>query len=247
MPLPSLHLDKVAKTFDDLRAVDGVSLRVEAGERVAVIGPNGAGKTTTLLMALGAIEPDEGTVHIGRFELPRQRARAMGGVGFAAGYLPLPDRLRVQEALAFFAELSGVEDTDRAVRAVTEDLEIGYLRTKLCMSLSSGQRTLVGIAKAVLHHPGLLILDEPTASLDPDVALRVRDRLAAIADEHGTTLVLTSHDMREVEALCDRVVFLRAGAVIADGPPARIVADAGFADLEDLFLAEAARMRSEQL
>ena len=247
MPAASLHLNGLIKSFDDLLAVDGVTLRVESGERVAIIGPNGAGKTTTLLMALGAISPDEGTVHLGEFELPRQRAQAMCGVGFAAGYLPLPDRLKVHEALEFFAELSGVADPGAAVGTVIEELEIGYLRNKLCMSLSSGQRTLAGIAKAVLHRPSLLILDEPTASLDPDIALRVRDRLASIGDEHGTTLVLTSHDMREVEALCDRVVFLRAGRVIADGTPSGIVADAGFDDLEALFLAEAARMRAEQL
>lgn len=242
-----LDLDGLAKSFDGKRAVDGVTLRMAPGERVAIIGPNGAGKTTTLLMALGAIEPDEGTVHIGGFELPRQRSQAMSHVGFAAGYLPLPDRLKVHEGLRFFADLSGVADVDAAIESVISELEIGYLRDQLCRSLSSGQRTLVGIAKAILHRPNLLVLDEPTASLDPDVALRVRDRLASIGDEHGTTLLLTSHDMREVTALCDRVVFLRAGSVIADGRPAAIVADAGFGTLEELFLAEAARMRSEQL
>lgn len=242
-----LHLNGLVKSFDGATAVDGVSLRAEPGERVAIIGPNGAGKTTTLLMALGAIEPDEGTVHLGRFELPRQRSQAMADVGFAAGYLPLPDRLKVHEGLRFFADLCGVDEVDSAVGSVIAELEIGYLSDQLCRSLSSGQRTLVGIAKAILHRPELLVLDEPTASLDPDVALRVRDRLAAIGDEHGTTLVMTSHDMREVAALCDRVVFLRKGSVIADGSPASIVADAGFDTLEELFLAEAARMRSEQL
>lgn len=242
-----LEANGLVKSFDDLRAVDGVTLHVRASERVAIVGPNGAGKTTTLLMILGAIDPDVGTVHIAGHPLPGQRHQAMRSVGFAAGYLPLPDRLKVTEALRFFADLSEVEDPGAAVDTVIEELDIDHLRTKLCMHLSSGQRTLVGIAKATLHRPRLLILDEPTASLDPDIAFRVRDRLARINEEHHTALLLTSHDMREVETLTERVVFLRAGRVIADGPPADVAADGGHDSLEELFLAEAARHRAEQL
>ena len=244
---PLLAADGLIKSFDGVRAVAGVTLHVDPRERVAIVGPNGAGKTTTLLMVLGAIEADRGSVHIAGHELPGHRHEAMRSVGFAAGYLPLPDRLKVSEALRFFADLSEADEPARAVETVMDELDIGHLRDKLCMHLSSGQRTLVGIAKATLHRPRLLILDEPTASLDPDIAFRVRDRLARINEEHHTALLLTSHDMREVETLTERVVFLRDGQVIADGPPSKVAADGGHGSLEELFLAEAARHRAEQL
>lgn len=237
----------VRKRFGPVQAVDGVDLAVGAGERVGIVGPNGAGKTTLLLMLLGAIDPDEGAVELLGRSLPAGRSAAMEDVGFAAGYLPLPDRLRVHEALRFFADLHDRPDPGMVVDRVIDELDIGYLRDKSCMSLSSGQATLVGIAKAVMHRPRLVVLDEPTASLDPDVALRVRDALALLSQVHRTALLLTSHDMREVESLTERVVFLRDGRVLADGPPAAVVADAGHASLEDMFLAEAVRMREERL
>lgn len=242
-----LEADALVKAFDGFRAVDEVTLHVSSGERVAIVGPNGAGKTTTLLLVLGAIEPDTGTVRVGGFDLPRERPQAMNSIGFAAGYLPLPDRLEVVEALRFFADLTDLADPATAVEHAIEELDIEHLRHKLCMTLSSGQRTLVGIAKATLHRPRLLVLDEPTASLDPDIALRVRDRLARLNAEHHTSLLLTSHDMREVETLTERVVFLRAGRIIADGAPTDVVAAGGHDSLEGLFLAEAARLREAQL
>lgn len=242
-----LEAERLRKKFDDKVAVDGVTLHVAERERVSIIGPNGAGKTTTLLMILGAIEPDEGHVYVDGFSLPAQRSQAMRSIGFAAGYLPLPDRLKVVEALRFFADLYDMDDPQAAVDVVIDELDIEHLRDQLCMTLSSGQRTLVGIAKATLHRPRLLVLDEPTASLDPDIALRVRDRLAALNEDHHTALLLTSHDMREVETLTDRVVFLRDGQIIADGPPASIASDAGAESLEALFLREAGRLRERQL
>ena len=244
---PLLEADGIRKRFDGKTAVDGITIHVGERERVSIIGPNGAGKTTTLLMILGAIVPDDGTVRVDGHVLPAQRSHAMRSVGFAAGYLPLPDRLKVVEALRFFADLYELDDPATAVDVVIEELDIGHLRDQLCMTLSSGQRTLVGIAKATLHRPRLLVLDEPTASLDPDIALRVRDRLAALNADHHTALLLTSHDMREVETLTDRVVFLRNGTIVADGPPAAVAADAGEPSLEALFLREAGRLREQQL
>ena len=244
---PVVAASGVRKRFGDVQAVDGVDLVVSGAERVGIVGPNGAGKTTLLLMLLGAIDPDEGSVELLGRRLPTGRSAAMEHVGFAAGYLPLPDRLRVHEALRFFADLHDDPDPSGIVDRVIDELDIGYLRDKSCMSLSSGQATLVGIAKAVMHRPRLVVLDEPTASLDPDIALRVRDALARLSDEHRTALLLTSHDMREVEALTDRVVFLRDGKVLADGAPAAVVADAGHDTLEEMFLAEAVRMRGARL
>ncbi len=233
---PALRARGLVKRFRSTTAVAGVDREVRPGERVALLGPNGAGKTTTLLMCLGTITPDEGRVEIFGHRLPRERSRAMEEVGFAAGYLPLPDRLRVWEVLCIFAALSGADDGRAAVHAALDRFGVAHLSNQMCVELSSGQRTIVGMAKAVLHRPSLLVLDEPTASLDPDVALRVRRGLAAMNTEDGTTLLVTSHDMNEVERLCERVVFLQHGRVVADGTPDDITTAGGHASLEDVFL-----------
>src|SRR5262245_28958353 len=169
-----LEARALRKRFKDIEAVAGIDVTVAPGERVGLLGPNGAGKTTTLLMLLGAIAADEGTITVAGYELPRRRTRAMEHVGFAAGYLPMPDRLRVREALGVFAGWYGVRDHQRAVADTLDRFGIMHLADRMCSSLSSGQRTLVGIVKATLHRPRLLVLDEPTASLDPDVALQAR-------------------------------------------------------------------------
>ena len=242
-----LRARDLRKSFEGKVAVDGVSLEIHPGERVGIVGPNGAGKTTTLLMLLGAIEPDSGTVELVGEELPGGRGPAMEHVGFAAGYIPLPDRMTVIETLDLFGTLYGIDEPRAAAEAVMAELGISHLAKQRTESLSSGQGTLVGFAKAVLHQPRLIVLDEPTASLDPDVAMRVRDRLEFMNAEHNSTLLLTSHDMREVERLTTKVVFLRAGRIIAEGPAAEVVAEAGYPDLETMFLAEAARLRGEEV
>ena len=226
----------LVKVFRGTRVVSDVDLVVRAGERVALLGANGAGKTTTLLMLLGVVTPDAGTVRVLGRLLPAGRSRAMEGVGFAAGYLPLPDRLRVREALALFARLYGVRHVGPAVEAGLARFGIAHLAGAMGTELSSGQRTLVGIVKATLHRPRLLVLDEPTASLDPDVAHRVRVGLERICEEDGAALLVTSHNMTDVERVCDRVVFLSHGRVVADGPPSDVAAGFGRASLEDVFL-----------
>jgi ABC-2 type transport system ATP-binding protein len=226
----------LVKNYRRGRAVDGVSLTVAPGERVALLGPNGAGKTTTLMMCLGAVTPDVGTVEILGHRLPRERSRALAGVGFAAGYLPLPDRMRVLEHLRMFGRLTGLRKPDDAAREALSRFGIEHLGRAMGTEMSSGQKTLVGIAKAILHRPALLVLDEPTASLDPDVALRVRTGLRELSADLGTALLVTSHNMVEVERLCERVVFLSAGRVVADGSPAEITTRFGRTDLEDVFL-----------
>lgn len=235
------------KRFGSTLAVDDVTLRIGRGERVGIVGPNGAGKTTTLLMLLGAIEPDQGSVDLVGRRLPAGRSAAMAQVGFAAGYLPLPEGLSVTETLELFARLYDVEDPTERSSEILGELQIASLADQKVQSLSSGQSTLVGFAKAVVHRPALIILDEPTASLDPDVAMRVRDRLVHMNAEHRSTLLLTTHDMREVEEMTTRVVFLRSGRIIADGPPEQVVAEHGHANLEAMFLAEAARLREESV
>src|SRR5581483_9765395 len=193
----------LVKEYKRTRAVAGVSLAVGPGERVALLGANGAGKTTTLLMLLGAITPDEGEVTVLGHRLPAGRSRAM-------------------EVLGYFANLHGVVDPAPAIEAGLERFRISHLADAMAGELSSGQRTLVGIIKATLHRPRLLVLDEPTASLDPDVAHRVRVGLEETCEAFGSALLVTSHNMTDVERICERVVFLSHGVVVADGPPAEV-------------------------
>ena len=226
----------LVKDYRRARAVDGVDLLVRAGERVGLLGPNGAGKTTTLLMVLGVITPDTGSIEVCGLRMDRDRSRAAAQIGFAAGYLPLAERLRVREYLQLYGRLYGIADPDPRIDAGLERFRIPHLAQAMGTELSSGQRTLVGIVRATLHRPRLLVLDEPTASLDPDVAARVRDGLKQLSDENGCSLLITSHDMSEVERVCDRVVFLSQGRIVADGTPDDIVEHYGHGDLEGVFL-----------
>jgi ABC-2 type transport system ATP-binding protein len=232
----ALRATGLVKEYRRGRAVDGVDLIVRPGERVGLLGPNGAGKTTTLLMCMGVVRPDAGTVEILGHRLPRDRTAALNRVGFGAGYLPLPDKMRVIEYLRMYGRLAGLRKPDAAARDTLERFGIGHLARALGTEMSSGQKTLVGIAKSVLNAPDLLVLDEPTASLDPDVAMRVRTALREISAERGTALLVTSHNMTEVERLCERIVFLSFGKVVADGTAAQIIERFGQGDLEEVFL-----------
>jgi ABC-2 type transport system ATP-binding protein len=242
-----LRATGLTKRFKDVTAVDGIDLSVDPGERVALLGPNGAGKTTTLLMLLGAISPDGGRIEVVGHALPKGRSAAMAEVGFVAGYLPLPDRLRVREALEVFAGFYGLSRAAGEEAVVDGLLRMGitHLAGRMCGELSSGQRTLVGIVKAALHGPKLLVLDEPTASLDPDVAQRVRTGLLELNATDGTALLVTSHNMLEVERLCERVVFLAGGRKVADGSPEDVAEQFGHGDLEGVFLELAGTVRAE--
>jgi ABC-2 type transport system ATP-binding protein len=239
----ALQASGLRKGFRGSVAVDGVDLHVAPQERVALLGANGAGKTTTLLMLLGVVTPDDGEITILGRRLPEERSEAMLGVGFAAGYLPLPDRLRVQEVLEVFGDIYGVADPAAAARDGLDRFGIGRLASQMANELSSGQRTLVGLVKATMHTPPLLVLDEPTASLDPDVAHRARTGIEDLCHDHGTALLVTSHNMTEVERICHRVVFLSHGKVVADGAPLVVAAQFGRDSLEDVFL----HLASEEL
>ena len=240
---PVLDARDLRKQYRRTLAVDRVTLEVRAGERVGLLGPNGAGKTTTLLMLLGAVRPDSGSVTIAGHELPRGRSQAMAKVGFAAGYLPLTERLRVHEFLTMYARLYGVVDVVGEVERALIRFGIEHLSDAMGTELSSGQRTLVGIAKATLHQPQLLVLDEPTASLDPEIAARARANLLEMCAATGAALLVTSHNMVEVERLCERVVFLAHGRVVADGTPDKVKEKYGRGDLEGVFLQLAGEVR----
>jgi ABC-2 type transport system ATP-binding protein len=231
-----LRAHQLVKSYGANRAVDGVDLNVRAGEAVALLGPNGAGKTTTLMMVLGVISPDSGWVEIGNRRLPSRRSEALQEVGFSAGYMPLAERLKVREFLRMYGRFYGLRNPDARINRGLERFHIGHLADAMSARLSSGQRTLIGIVKATLHQPRLLVLDEPTASLDPDVALRVRTGLLELSRDEGTALLITSHDMVEIARLCERVVFLSRGRVIANDAPDVVAAEFGRDDLEGVFL-----------
>jgi len=225
----------LVKDYRRDRAVDGVDIVVQAGERVGLLGPNGAGKTTTLLMILGVVSPDAGSVRVCDLELASRRSEAAECMGFAAGYLPLTERMRVNEYLRLYGQLYGIADPDERIQAGLERFRIAHLAKAMGTELSSGQRTLIGIVRATLHRPRLLVLDEPTASLDPDVAQRVRAGLLEFCERDGTALLMTSHDMTDIEQVCDRVMFLSHGRVVADGTPETVAAAYG-SDLTGVFL-----------
>ncbi len=207
---------QLCKSFRGKRAVDGVDLVVRAGERVALLGANGAGKTTTLLMLLGAVSPDSGTVSLLGHPLPAERSEGLRGVGFAAGYLPMPDRLRVNEILRIFGDIYGLTDPAAAAEEGLERFGISHLAKQMAKELSSGQRTLVGIVKAILHRPPLLVLDEPTASLDPLSTQRVEELLYELRNE--ITVVIVTHNMQQAARVSDCTAFFLAGELVELAP-----------------------------
>jgi ABC-2 type transport system ATP-binding protein len=233
---PVLEARHLVKRFGSLTAVDGVSFSVGEGEVVALLGPNGAGKTTILHMLLGLVTPDSGSVRLFGGDLASNRTELLARVNFAAGYVHLPGALTVEENLVVFARMYGMAHVRQRVSTVVELLELGQMRRRPLRQLSSGQQTRVQVAKALLNQPDLLVLDEPTASLDPDAGDRVRRLLLREARQSGRAMLITSHNMREVERMCDRIHFLAAGRIVATGSAPELASRYGVGDLEEVFL-----------
>lgn len=231
-----LLLSELVKTFEGHRAVDGVSFAVAPGERVGLLGPNGAGKTTTLMMTLGVTIPDSGTVSINGISLNKARAKALQNVGFAAAYMVPPHSLKVREVLQIAAGLAGMPVRSDRVDEMIERFEIQRFVNRLGGELSSGQKTLVGLARAAIAYPRLLILDEPTAYLDPAMSLQVREKVEQLCNDLGSSLLITSHNMRDIDHLCSRIVFLQRGQVRFDLPPNELRTTVGHDDLDEMFI-----------
>jgi ABC-2 type transport system ATP-binding protein len=231
-----LSVDKLCKTFGSLQAVDGVSFHVAPGEIVGLVGPNGAGKTTTINMVLGVLAPSAGTIEIDGLNLATNRSRALERTNFAAVYAPLPGNLTVEQNLRVFGMIYAVQGLSERIEQLLTTYDLArYRRTKAGV-LSSGEQTRLGLAKAMLNRPRLLLLDEPTASIDPSTARDIRAGVQAfIAEGHGGAL-WTSHNMYEVEAVCDRVLFLASGKVVLEGDPKTLPHQHGAASLDDLFV-----------
>ena len=237
----AIHATGLIKSYDDTRAVDGVDLAVEEGDIVGLLGPNGAGKTTTIMMLLGLIEPDAGMVRLLGRRMPDERTAALEEANFTASYVGMPDRMQVREILWVFAGIYGA--SRRRVDELIELFDLGPLAKRTVSQLSSGQRTLLGLAKSLLNRPRLLFLDEPTASLDPAISQHIREILLDVHREDRFTLLITSHNMSDIERLCRRVIFMGGGRIVADGSPTEIVERYGAEDLEGTFLSIASEDR----
>ncbi len=237
--MKALSVRGLRKAYSDIVAVDGISFEVHRNEIVGLLGPNGAGKTTTINMILGILEPNAGTIHIEDLDLMSYRSRVLALTNFAAVYAPLPGNLTVWQNLRIFGCLYGVKNLSWRINEILKEFDLEAFRDKKCGVLSSGEQTRVGLAKAMLNHPHLLLLDEPTASLDPATAREVRIKIRDFATHGAGGALWTSHNMYEVEDVCDRVLFLSRGKILLEGNPKTLPAEHGKKTLEELFIAVA--------
>ncbi len=241
-----LSVNNLNKSFGDKSAVSGISFTVNSGEIVGLLGPNGAGKTTTINMILGILHSDSGTVIIDGIDIRKHRSRALESVNFAAVYAPLPGNLTVRQNLHIFCMLYKIKNTRERIADVLDLFDLQKLADTKLGLLSSGEQTRAALAKAFLNSPKLLLLDEPTASLDPATAQDIRRHIRSFADSGKAGVLWTSHNMREVEEVCDRVLFVSQGRILMEGDPKTLAGLNGQKTLEDLFVAIAREPLTEQ-
>ena len=232
-----VRANELTKVFAGRKVIDRLSFEVPEGAIFGLLGPNGAGKTTTVNLLLGLLSPNGGAIEILGMPLATQRRQILEKVNFSSAYVTLPGNLSVFENLYVFARLYGVKDPRVRIQEVLELVEFKEDINKLVGVLSAGQKTRLNLCKALLNKPRVLFLDEPTASLDPSIALKVRETLKQIRREEKTTVIYTSHNMQEVENLCDEVIFLSRGKIVAQGAPQSIVAQKQSRSLEEVFIA----------
>ena len=231
-----LSITELRKEFGHTVAVDGVSFQVGRNEIVGLLGPNGAGKTTTINMILGVVQPSSGGICVEGLDLAAHRCRALERTNFAAGYSPLPGNLTVSQNLRIFGLIYGVDDLSGRIEELLKQFDLVAFRNAKCGVLSSGEQTRAALAKAMLNRPHLLLLDEPTASLDPSVARDIRSRIRSHAAQGAGGVLWTSHNMYEVQDVCDRVLFLSHGKILLQGNPKTLPAEHGKSTLEELFI-----------
>jgi ABC-2 type transport system ATP-binding protein len=242
--LPAIAVDQLVKVYRTTRAVDGVSFALEPGSITGLLGGNGAGKTTTIAMILGLVLPTSGSVKVLGAEMPRERYRVLHKMNFESPYMDMPHRLTVRQNLNVFGLLYAVDGLDERITVLARELELEEFLDRQTGRLSAGQKTRVALAKALINSPQVLLLDEPTASLDPDTADWVRSHLERFRNQKGATVLLASHNMAEVERLCERVIIMKRGRIEDDDTPARLLVRYGRETLEEVFL-DVARGRGE--
>ena len=232
----AIRVSKLTKSYDDVLAVNRLSFSVPEGTTAALLGGNGAGKTTTISIILGLLLPTRGRVSVLGVDMLKRRYDVLPRMNFSSPYVDLPKRLSARENLMVYARLYGLRRPKRRIERLAEELDLAAFMNRPSGTLSAGQRTRLALAKALLNEPDVLLLDEPTASLDPDTGDRIRTYLEAYRDTHRATILLASHNMAEVERLCSRVMMMRAGRIVDQGSPAELIRRYGRANLEDVFL-----------
>jgi ABC-2 type transport system ATP-binding protein len=241
---PAIAVDQLVKTYGTTRAVDGISFALEPGSITGLLGGNGAGKTTTIAMILGLVMPTSGSARVLGAEMPRQRYQVLHRMNFESPYVDMPHRLTVRQNLKVFGRLYAVDDLAGRIAQIAAELDLTEFLDRPTGKLSAGQKTRVALAKALINAPEVLLLDEPTASLDPDTADWVRGRLETYRKTRRATILLASHNMAEVERLCERVIIMKLGKIEDDDAPAPLLARYGRETLEEVFL-DVARGRGE--
>ncbi len=236
MPASVINVQDLSKRYGEVLAVDAISFSIRRGAVCGLLGGNGAGKTTTLAMLLGLLLPTSGHIQVLGADMLRQRHRVLARMNFSSPYVDLPHRLTVAENLTVFARLYSLKNVPAQLTRLARDLDIEAFFKRPYGSLSAGQKTRVGLAKALLNEPEVLLLDEPTASLDPDTADRIRGYLMAYKTRTDATIMLASHNMLEVERLCTDVIMMRAGHIVDRDTPQRLLTRFGRQNMEDVFL-----------
>ena len=240
----AIAADRLVKVYKGGTAVNGVSFSLPQGSITGLLGGNGAGKTTTIAMIMGLVMPTSGQVLVLGADMARQRHRVLHRMNFESPYVDMPMRLTVRQNLRVFGKLYGVDDVEGRIRDLAGQLDLVEFLDRPTGKLSAGQKTRVSLAKSLLNRPDVLLLDEPTASLDPDTADWVRGRLETYRRERGATILLASHNMAEVERLCERVIMMKRGKIEDDDTPLRLLDRYGRRTLEEVFL-DIARGRGE--
>ena len=234
--MPAIRAQNLTKRYGDVLAVDGLSFELSRGATLGLLGGNGAGKTTTITMLLGLLLPTGGTIHVLGHDMARDRFAALARMNFSSPYIALPARLTVRENLRVYGHLYTVRQLDRRIAELADELDLHPFLDRPAGQLSAGQKTRVALAKSLINTPDVLLLDEPTASLDPDTADLVRTWLERYRAQTNCAILLASHNMAEVERLCDTVIMLKQGRAVDQGAPNDLIARYGRTDLEQVFL-----------
>ena len=236
MPPPVVEVRNLTKRFQGFTAVDNISFDIKKGEILGLLGPNGAGKTTTIHMLLGLITPTVGSIHMFGLDLAKHRESILQQVNFSSTYISMPFSLTVEENLKVIARLYELKNIQRHIDDIVKKMEMEDIRHKLTRKLSSGQMSRLTLAKALMTQPKVLFLDEPTASLDPDIVNKIKSFLKEYQRSEGLSILYTSHNMREMEEMSDRIIFLQRGKIVAEGTAPEIIQRYGQRDLEEVFL-----------
>jgi len=233
---PLVEVKGLTKVFKSLKAVDDVSFDIYPGEILGLLGPNGAGKTTIIHMLLGLTTPVAGDIRFFGLDLKKHREKIIQDVNFSSSYVSMPNSLTVKESLKVFARLYNVKAKEKRIAELLMTFEIDDIESKLIRHISSGHQTRLNLAKSLINDPRVLFLDEPTASLDPDIADKTRSLLKSIKKNRNLSILYTSHNMKEMEEMSDRIIFLHKGRIIAEGKPEEVIREFGRKNLEEVFL-----------